>query len=573
MVKQLLITGYYNKQNTGDDMFYIIAEKLFINNKKYKTTIKSIDDINNINNVICDAIVLFVGETLNEYFLEPISKLKEKNQNIKIYAFGVNIGEDIDYIKHYLIMFQYIIVRNQNDYNKIMNKFNNLVPCYYVQDIVFSNYIKAYKMKTVENCIGLFLSQPKNRKISYIDEYINIINYYVKNNYVVKLFSMCYSDNINESDKILNNNIYNKLSNEVKKNVKIIHDYCFWKHIRTLKYAICERFHAHIISIIYNIPFISFANTGKVKDLLQDLSLEHININIISNYDPEYINNKLKSINTKKLKKIYKDVYIKVQQFYDLLKNNDLDDINNLRFNYPKNKTKYYFSFDFINNKSIKVFEKYKTAETILMKLFGTTSLDYKWGLEEKIKNGLLVIDDIKWLFEQSIYNYYYLHYYFNSSNYIINNINNVFNIDYIDQYDRTNCHRSGWRYVVDNINNHLSTFDKDAIKLDLYVDRTFHWCCQDMVNNNIIPYTTKWVGFIHHTMYQENEYNCIELLKNTYFIESLKYCKGLIFLSKYLKENFIKLAEINNIILPKLLISLCHPNHYFLINYKIVEL
>ena len=104
MVKQLLITGYYNKQNTGDDLFYNIAQKLFINNKNYKTTIKSIDNINiNINNTYYDCIVLFGGETLNKYFLDPISKLKEANQNIKIYAFGVNIGEDIDYIKHYLI--------------------------------------------------------------------------------------------------------------------------------------------------------------------------------------------------------------------------------------------------------------------------------------------------------------------------------------------------------------------------------------------------------------------------------------------------------------------------------------
>jgi hypothetical protein len=92
------------------------------------------------------------------------------------------------------------------------------------------------------------------------------------------------------------------------------------------------------------------------------------------------------------------------------------------------------------------------------------------------------------------------------------------------------------------------------------------------MVINNIIPYTTKWVGFIHHTMYQdESNYNCIQLLKNKYFLESLNYCKGLIFLSKYLKDNFIKLAEMNNIKLPKVLISLYHPTEEtnLLWNYK----
>ena len=109
MVRQLLITGYYKKQNTGDDFFENIANKIFSNNKNYKISIKSIDELNSIDNNY-DDIVLFGGETLNEYFLKPLSIIKERNQNIKMYAFGVNLGVDIDYIKKYLIMFQYNLV-------------------------------------------------------------------------------------------------------------------------------------------------------------------------------------------------------------------------------------------------------------------------------------------------------------------------------------------------------------------------------------------------------------------------------------------------------------------------------
>ena len=138
MVRQLLITGYYKKKNTGDDLFETIANKIFSNNKNYKISIKSIDELNSIDNY--DDVVLFGGETLNEYFLKPLSIIKEKNQNIKMYAFGVNLGVDIDYIKKYLIMFQYIIVRNSNDYDKI----RKYVHCYYILDIVFSNFIKSY---------------------------------------------------------------------------------------------------------------------------------------------------------------------------------------------------------------------------------------------------------------------------------------------------------------------------------------------------------------------------------------------------------------------------------------------
>jgi polysaccharide pyruvyl transferase WcaK-like protein len=559
MVRQLLITGYYKKQNTGDDLFENIATKLFSNNKNYKITIKSIDDVKNNIDTYYDDILLFGGETLNEYFLNPLAKIKEKNQNIKIYAMGVNLGVDIDYIKRYLIMFQYIIVRNSEDCEIIKKKFNNLIPCYYIQDIVFANFsnINAYKTKTIENTIGLFLSQPKLKNVEDIDNYINIINYFVNKKFTIKLFSMCYSNNKNESDVIINERIYNSLDNNIKKSVKIIPNNLFGRHIKTLKYAICERFHSHVLCINYNIPFISFANTNKVKQLLSDLSLNDLSIEEVT---PDILYKKLKKINTKKLKNIYKKTNMDVELFYNKLMKYNLDDIN-IQFNYPKNKTKYYFNNDIINSQSNKVFNKYKTADDILMRLFGTTNLDYKWGLNEKIKNNLLTIEDIKWLYNESIYSHYYLHY----KNITNNSNNNKIDIDYIDQYDRTNCHRSGWRYVVDNINNQLSTPNKDAIKCDLYVDRTFHWCCEEMVNNNIIPYTTPWIGIIHHTLYasnNENNYNCIELLKNKYFLESLKTCKSLIFLSKYLKDNFKKLADINNIILPPLF-NLYHPTEF----------
>lgn len=550
----ILITGYYNKQNTGDDLFEHIAKKLFVSNNKnesYKYKIKSIDEVkNDINNISSnfDKIVLFGGETLNDYFLEPLAKIKELNQNIKLYALGVGLGADIEYIKQYLIMFQYIIVRHKYDYNLIKKRFDNLIPCEYVQDIVFMYDVNGYKTKISNNnnasrSIGLFLSQPKINNMINLSNYINIISYFVENNYTVKLFSMCYSDNVKESDMIANKILINEIPKKYRYLVKVVNSKSFEKSIKTINFAICERFHAHILCIINNIPFISFGNTLKVKKLLEDLELSDLlkSDNIIPS--------EIEFISKKKLLNIYTNTCKNVITFYKNIINNNLDDL----IIYPKNKIKYYFNNEIIN--TIIKSTQSKTSYNILMNIFGTTSLEYKWGLEDKIKNNILKIDDIKWLIEQSIYKHYYLHNKLNKGD----NNTSGFNIDYIDQYDRTGCHRSGWRYVVDNISN-ISTLNKNAIKLDLYVDRTFHWCREEMVSNEIIPYKTPWMGFIHHTMYKDDScYNCIELLKNKYFIESLEKCKGLIFLSKYLKDNFEKLALINNIKLPKLF-NLYHP-------------
>ncbi len=558
----ILITGYYNKQNTGDDLFEHIAKKLFISKNKpeeIKYKIKSIDEVkNDINNISLnfDRIVLFGGETLNDYFLEPLAKIKELNQNIKLYALGVGLGADIEYIKQYLIMFQYIIVRHKSDYNLIKKRFDNLIPCEYVQDIVFMYDVNGYKTKISNNnssrSIGLFLSQPKINKMVDLNYYIDLIIHYVNNNYTVKLFSMCYSNSLTESDLIANKIIMDELPKKYKPYVKIVSSKSFEKSIKTINYAICERFHAHILCIINNIPFISLGNTLKVKKLLDDLELSDLLI------DNTFNISNIKFINKQRLLEVYKKIITNVIHFYSKLNNTDLDNL----IIYPKNKIKYYFSNDKMNEITNTIIKQktYENTNNILMNIFGTTSLEYKWGLDDKIKNNVLTINDIKWLIEQSIYKHYYLHYRCANE---IEGKNNGFNIDYIDQYDRTGCHRSGWRYVVDNINNHLATSNKNAIKLDLYVDRTFHWCRDEMLSNNqrlIIPYKTPWMGFIHHTMYKdESNYNCIELLKNKYFIESLEKCNGLIFLSKYLRNNFEKLALINNIKLPKLF-NLYHP-------------
>jgi hypothetical protein len=83
------------------------------------------------------------------------------------------------------------------------------------------------------------------------------------------------------------------------------------------------------------------------------------------------------------------------------------------------------------------------------------------------------------------------------------------------------------------------------------------------MIEAGIIPYKSNWIGFIHHTLYQdESGYNCVELLKCKEFIESLKCCKGLIVLSNYLKEKLLKLATLNDIQLP-VIHTIFHPTYF----------
>jgi hypothetical protein len=122
-------------------------------------------------------------------------------------------------------------------------------------------------------------------------------------------------------------------------------------------------------------------------------------------------------------------------------------------------------------------------------------------------------------------------------------------NIEYIN-INFQEIHRSGWQYVVNNMQGKLNYTAPERsytekIIIDTFVDKTFHWNHEFYKNKGIIPYKRTWVGIIHHTFSNYgNMYNCKELFKNQNFIESLQHCKGLIVLSEYLKtqiENTIR--------------------------------
>ncbi len=134
---------------------------------------------------------------------------------------------------------------------------------------------------------------------------------------------------------------------------------------------------------------------------------------------------------------------------------------------------------------------------------------------------------------------------------------NPIYNLSFINQDDNSGVHRSGWKYVYDNLVEYSGTNVKLPL-LDLYVDRTFHWNAKIYEFLGIIPYTKPWFGIIHHTFDETfSEYNCNNLLKSKLFKKSLKHCKGLICLTNYLTETIKShLPDVN-------IITIHHPTQF----------
>lgn len=156
----------------------------------------------------------------------------------------------------------------------------------------------------------------------------------------------------------------------------------------------------------------------------------------------------------------------------------------------------------------------------------------YNYGLSQKMfKENFDVLGNFKWILKD------YDDYPEKGNLYTAS-----FNFTYFDQRDHVKVHRSGWQNVYNSIVQYSSDSRPDLIKLDMSIDRTFHWDAQVLNAVGVLPYSEKWCGFLHHTFDTEfSDYNSENLFKNTLFLESLKTCKGIFVLSEYLRGQVLE--------------------------------
>lgn len=586
----LLITGYYNKNNLGDDFFLEIAQILFRKyaDKPYNLRFIGTDSIlftsqEYMNELInwCDKVILFGGEVLNNYFLNKLIKLKNMalfdfNKNIYFYAFGVSCNADYNEISNKLDIFEYIIYRNNRDYEYFIKKWTNIYSNV-LPDIVFLKR-RILDNKSTKKTIGFFLSQTvignATDPTPYINSIAKIVRFWLDKQFKIILFTMCNSVSAKENDLIINNLVYESLTNFEKNQV---HFYdkpdIIISSMNSIDYAICWRFHAHILCITYEIPFISISNTPKVLNLLKDNDLEDLiyhNKNVINGC--KWIINE-QSIVKKKLSQIYSNLYNKVQEYKKwpifLLKKRNLP-----RFYIDLNT---YFDkiYNYIYLKFLLKCERDNhdyNATLILYIITGKLKTPYHWGLCEKFKNDNDIHkykEDIRWIIneemkEDNISFYMKMSELLNINNIIIPKCDqkSFINISYVDQNDMRGVHRSGWQYVIDAITANFANCSENAILCDLYLDRTFHWNYEISRKIGIIPYKKKWIGFIHHTTNIEyTDYNVMNMFEKPLFIESLYSCKMLITLSRYLQKKIKHILSIYKFNIP--VIHLFHPTEF----------
>jgi polysaccharide pyruvyl transferase WcaK-like protein len=559
----------------GDDYFEFIFKKMFNNYNIYFIDPNNLTEINkNINILVCGG-----GDIINDYFMNKIVLLKynfEKNNNKKLLTYAISVGITYklsiypDKI-HYLDIFDYLIVRNKIDVEILSKRYGEQY-VKYMPDVVhlIPNYIQNKNIieKSNKLIIGIFLTETisnnglnKNYDLE-VNNFVNLIENIPKN-YIIHLVPFNVGKNITENDSVLNYKIFNLLSENTKKRVFLKYYnleellLTFINKIYTV--GLCMRYHSHILCYTYKIPFISLSMTNKTFEYMKDMNITKYFINYFKNplfdinnvinlinqaiKDTNYFNNLKIDVTSfiypikNTINRISGPQYFDKNIYNSLYKNLIIDlfsfikqdleiknlNIENIEINENLNNT-----FDKLN---IKIPDDYNKIITkiIINNIFGTLKTEYNYGLENKVLT-CNFNENIYYLFENK-----FLKGYYNNKNEISKNTN--LNFFYIDNYFTPGVHRSGWSYVtkylIENFND-----NNGNIIVDLYIDKTFLWDLEINIKLKKIPYIKPWIGFIHHTPNPEyTDHSLNHILESQLFINSLKYCKGIIVLSEYLKN------------------------------------
>lgn len=564
----ILVLGYYNRQNLGDDLFQHILTKRFSN---HRFEFLNPDDAIYVSSSNPDIILVGGGDLINNYFMTKIIDFVTTfERKIPVYAIGIGFPYPQLITQEYLSGFDYIQTRTYSVRDKLSELFPNR--CSFKPDIVrYNNQEPKIKFNTNEpKKIGIFLANSINsdviiNKITKVIQYIADIGIQktckkTEKSFSVHLYAMNTSGT-HEDDRIINHLIYRNLQNY--SNV-IIHntpikvneiDALFASFYAT----ICTRFHAHILSLNTGIPFVSLYSTNKVRDLLVTEELTAFSESMLID------KRTLQPIdfNAERVCEIFDSLHtFPITKFTISPNIATLQEIENLlyykpSFVYPRINRIIHKIYKYIGEKNLYKYSPEETAEIITFAITRKHHQEFTYGLIQNLKTKHFNI--------------------YNAIEWILNNVpeakflppldTNIplglrkYNFSYFDNNLLSGFHRSGWQYVVD----HMKMYhNPKGIIFDSYLDKTFGWNKEFYIKIGILPLKKSWVGVFHHLpdqAYDKN--NLLDIVTSDVFIQSLRYCKKLIVMSNFLK------TWLERRIIDVPIINVSHPTEFVNLTWK----
>jgi hypothetical protein len=254
-LKNILVVGYYGKNNLGDELFKDAFRELFPN---FNFTF--VDNINIVEGF--DAIFFGGGSFLSD--ASNISKDFINQIKIPIYYIGVGTETDIHPI-HLKLMKSAKLIATRSNIKKALEINTNSI---LIPDLVYSLQHKFLHQSKIEKSILLIPNTytiPTNKDPHWKHnswqhfkfEFSQFLDYLIEEKYKISFFSMCNDEKLNDKNAAIEIiNMMNEIG--VKEELDI-------NNIGKYSSIITQRFHGIILAELARVPYLSIHHHDKLK--------------------------------------------------------------------------------------------------------------------------------------------------------------------------------------------------------------------------------------------------------------------------------------------------------------------
>ena len=264
MDSRVLVFGYYNKKNAGDDFFVEAFQALFPSTSFIFTDRITSSQLNEVKTVIFGGGSFLDNKLVIDDDALPLLFKKD------ILYIGVGLETQIDTIhKQLLQQAKLIAVRNKHS-NSL--QFSNII---YIPDLVYA-LPKLFTYQPNKNVLILpnFATVPQydSPQWQYIAweffklEFAQFLDYLIEKGYNINFFGL--SQNHKNNDLYAATEIVNKMRRRNDRNIVL--DESNYSSVSELfskfGFVISQKYHGYILAEIINIPYISIYHHDKLKE-------------------------------------------------------------------------------------------------------------------------------------------------------------------------------------------------------------------------------------------------------------------------------------------------------------------
>lgn len=597
--ERILILGFYDRSNAGDELYKDAISNIL--GDCYEITFMCFDDIpaNNPTSILVnvDTVICGGGDIINSYFMLKAQTLLS-NFTGTVYAFSVGIPYEAD--AHFLHLFDHVFVRSTRDFTIACTEVGerNVTR---IPDATFAVLGKGqgkhtdYIINRDENKynIGVCLAQPAFDENPNAESIIDNIAHALHDIYRSKqcicnihLIMFNYMESSHTECDLYVNTLLQKRLIALQVPSASIHiprhltaPLKIYQYMKQLNWVLCMRYHSFVFTYTLNIPCTVICCTPKMTGIMKDFQsplITYYNADLDTQGRPSSIEANIlyalygRSISISSSNhqgNSRKHISYNIQHWLAARRAILFDKKKAcVRINVHKNAPKtlaaalekcaacipQYLGISMADYDALLYRTGSLTCRPDFTRLLcycltGTLTSPYVWGLAANMQNSdFRLVDAISHIWgdfagQLPMTSLYYPTLASNVGRPPFITLDDTVHEEYRDY------HRSGWAYVVGGLMNlDADHFNRSSsLFVDTYVDRTFHWGLDAARITSAVPYKRRWIGFIHHTFdTKHSTYNCVELFKNTYFLESLMLCKGLVALTAYLAGDLRKALD-----------------------------